>query len=267
MEGLMPYRDLFDQKGPLIFLIYGISFLLFKSFWLVFLLEWAAIFVSMVFSYKIAVLFISARKAFFISLLLVLLLCNFPYYGGGGHPSEFLLPFQLASLYFLIRLRQGGGSAAVTGIVFGLSMGIAILLKFNLAVFWFIPCIYVFILAWRKGKALPFSACLISAMVITVAPLLLYFHLSGILDDFYRGYFLFNVRYGGGGDSLGSIIWNYVKWIKREVMDPNIFMWVAGVVGIGFSRLPKADQTCLCICLSADMPGSTGKWQMRFLPL
>lgn len=39
MEGLMPYRDLFDQKGPLIFLIYGISFLLFKSFWLVFLLE------------------------------------------------------------------------------------------------------------------------------------------------------------------------------------------------------------------------------------
>lgn len=187
MEGLMPYRDLFDQKGPLIFLIYGISFLLFKSFWLVFLLEWAAIFVSMVFSYKIAVLFISARKAFFISLLLVLLLCNFPYYGGGGHPSEFLLPFQLASLYFLIRLRQGGGSAAVTGIVFGLSMGIAILLKFNLAVFWFIPCIYVFILAWRKGKALPFSACLISAMVITVAPLLLYFHLSGILDDFYRG--------------------------------------------------------------------------------
>lgn len=108
MEGLMPYRDLFDQKGPLIFLIYGISFLLFKSFWLVFLLEWAAIFVSMVFSYKIAVLFISARKAFFISLLLVLLLCNFPYYGGGGHPSEFLLPFQLASLYFLIRLRQGG---------------------------------------------------------------------------------------------------------------------------------------------------------------
>ena len=65
MEGLMPYRDLFDQKGPLIFLIYGISFLLFKSFWLVFLLEGAAIFVSMVFSYKIAVLFISARKAFF----------------------------------------------------------------------------------------------------------------------------------------------------------------------------------------------------------
>lgn len=107
MEGLMPYRDLFDQKGPLIFLIYGISFLLFKSFWLVFLLEWAAIFVSMVFSYKIAVLFISARKAFFISLLLVLLLCNFPI-RGRRHPSEFLLPFQLASLYFLIRLRQGG---------------------------------------------------------------------------------------------------------------------------------------------------------------
>ena len=76
--------------------------------------------------------------------------------GEAGILLEFLLPFQLASLYFLIRLRQGGGSAAVTGIVFGLSMGIAILLKFNLAVFWFIPCIYVFILAWRKGKALPF---------------------------------------------------------------------------------------------------------------
>lgn len=264
MEGLMPYRDLFDQKGPLIFLIYGISFLLFKSFWLVFLLEWAAIFVSMVFSYKIAVLFISARKAFFISLLLVLLLCNFPYYGGGGHPSEFLLPFQLASLYFLIRLRQGGGSAAVTGIVFGLSMGIAILLKFNLAVFWFIPCIYVFILAWKKGKALHFSACLISATAITVAPLLLYFHLNGILGDFYRGYFLFNVSYGGGGDSLGSIIWNYVKWIKREVMDPNIFMWVAGVVGIGFSRLPKADKLAFASAFLLTCLGVQGNGRCAF---
>ena len=28
MEGLMPYRDLFDQKGPFIFLIYGFSYAL-----------------------------------------------------------------------------------------------------------------------------------------------------------------------------------------------------------------------------------------------
>lgn len=49
VEGLVPYRDLFDQKGPLIFLIYGFSYVLCGSYWLVFVLEVFAVMVSMVF--------------------------------------------------------------------------------------------------------------------------------------------------------------------------------------------------------------------------
>lgn len=252
-EGLMPYRDSFNQRGPLIFL-------LFKSFGLIFLLEWVTLFISMAFSYKIAVLFVSTRKAFFISLLLVVFLCNHPCYGRGAYPSEFLLPFQLISLYSLIRLRQGSGSATVTGIIFGLSMGMAFLLKFNLTVFWFIPCIYVFILVRKEGETLHLAAGLISAAVVTVASLLLYFHLHGMLGDFYQGYLLFNARYGGVGDSLGTLIGNYAQWIKREIMHPNIFLWVAGVTGIGFSRLPKTDKlafasTFVLTCLSVQGNG------------
>ena len=77
MEGLVPYRDLFDQKGPLIFLIYGFSYVLCGSYWLVFVLEVFAVMVSMVFCYKTALIFVSGRKAFIISLLVVYSLCNF----------------------------------------------------------------------------------------------------------------------------------------------------------------------------------------------
>lgn len=62
VEGLVPYRDLFDQKGPLIFLIYGFSYALYGSYWLVFVLEVFAVIVSMAFCYKAALLFVSRRK-------------------------------------------------------------------------------------------------------------------------------------------------------------------------------------------------------------
>lgn len=62
MEGLMPYRDLFDQKGPFIFLIYGFSYALCGSYWLVFVLEVFAVTASMIFCYKAALLFVSGKK-------------------------------------------------------------------------------------------------------------------------------------------------------------------------------------------------------------
>lgn len=60
------------------------------------------IFVSMAFSYKIDVLFVSAKKAFFIFLLLVLLLCSFPYYG-----ENIRLPFILQHVAEWMKCRIG----------------------------------------------------------------------------------------------------------------------------------------------------------------
>ena len=80
MEGLMPYRDLFDQKGPFIFLIYGFSYTLCGSYWLVFVLEVFAVTASMIFCYKAALLFVSGKKAFIVSLLILYSMCSFHYY-------------------------------------------------------------------------------------------------------------------------------------------------------------------------------------------
>ena len=125
MEGLMPYRDLFDQKGPFIFLIYGFSYTLCGSYWLVFVLEGFAVTASMIFCYKAALLFVSGKKAFIVSLLILYSMCSFHYYAGGGHPSEFILPFQFAAIYGVCRLYRDPDRFVRTGVVFGAGIGMA----------------------------------------------------------------------------------------------------------------------------------------------
>ena len=47
-------------------------------------------------------------------------------------------------------------------------------------------------------------------------------------------------------------------------MDPNIFMWVAGVVGIGFSRLPKADKLAFASAFLLTCLGVQGNGRCAF---
>ena len=73
----------------------------------------------MVFSYKIAVL-LSPQGKHFLFLVACFAALQFPYYGEAGI-LQGLTAFQLASLF--PDSFEAGGSAAVTGIVFGLEYG------------------------------------------------------------------------------------------------------------------------------------------------
>lgn len=262
MEGLVPYRDLFDQKGPLIFLIYGFSYVLCGSYWLVFVLEVFAVMVSMVFCYKTALIFVSGRKAFIISLLVVYSLCNFQCYGGGGHPAELVLPFQFAAVYAVCRVYWHAGHFVKMGLIFGAGISAALMLKFNLVAFWLIPCVYGLSRAWNAGKARAFIGSMGGMIVLTLVPCLWYFYSHGALRDLYEGYVNFNVGYGAGSGSFGDICKNYAKWVKRDIMYPSMLMYLVGLLGVGLSRMPFREKVYygaafLITCVGVQGNGKT----------
>ena len=64
MRGLIPYRDLFEQKGPLLYLIYGIGSLIsYNSFTGVFILEVISFSIFLYYIEKIAALFMETKKS------------------------------------------------------------------------------------------------------------------------------------------------------------------------------------------------------------
>jgi hypothetical protein len=59
MNGLVPYKDLFEQKGPILYLIYGLGYLITnQSFLGVFIIECLLQSICLFYAYKIIKLFI-----------------------------------------------------------------------------------------------------------------------------------------------------------------------------------------------------------------
>lgn len=264
MEGVVPYRDLFDQKGPFIFLIYGFSYALCGSYWLVFVLEVSALTVSMVFCYKAARLFVSGRKAFIVSLLIVYSMCSFHCYAGGGHPAEFILPFQFAAAYEVCRLYRYPGRFVKTGIVLGAGIGMALLLKFNLAAFWCVPCLYVLARARMAGKAWAFTGSVCVTLLLILAPCLWYFYSRGALRDLYEGYVVFNAGYGAGTVSFKEMCLSYSEWVKRDIMYPSMLMYIVGVAGVVLSRLPVREKVYYASAFLITCVGVQGNGKTHF---
>ena len=103
MRGIVPYQSLFEQKGPILYFIYGIGSLIsYKSFFGVFLLEIISFSFFLYYAYKILILYTKKENAYFIIPILSLLVVSLKAFTHGGSAEEFSLPFLMYSFYKLI---------------------------------------------------------------------------------------------------------------------------------------------------------------------
>ena len=111
MNGSIPYKDLFDHKGPFLYFLYGIGYLINNnSFFGVFILQIIAMSINIVCTFKISEIYNLSRRAAFITATLIpitmlsdgfyIIANNF----GGGSPDEFVVPIFSVILYFFIKL-------------------------------------------------------------------------------------------------------------------------------------------------------------------
>ncbi len=138
-NGYVPYVDLIDNKGPLLYLIYGLSWLIdHTGFFGVYIFQSAFVSLSIVYAYRLAGLFIkNSGIAFAAAILSPLPMLFEKYYAlgfnlGGGGPDEFCRALLVVSLYYFAlysmepnryRLRH----TAIQGVLFAC----VFLMKFN----------------------------------------------------------------------------------------------------------------------------------------
>lgn len=201
-NGITPYAEIFDHKGPLIFIIYGIGYLISNdSFFGMFLIQIAG-WLAMTYSiYKTSNFYLGKAGACIVSMILPVLLIKVM--KAGGAAEEFILFFECISFYFFIKYYQNkDASAHSIAVMFlhGVLCSMVFFIKMNLMLIWFFPLAGIYINLLLKKEYKNFALNLlayIGGFLIIAAPICIYFYMNGALDDAYYVYFELNKKYAG----------------------------------------------------------------------
>ena len=204
LKGMIPYKDIYEQKGPLLYFISAIaarvSDTTFIGFWLV---ECVSAFFFLLFSYKTMRFFIGEYALFWVPVLAcVVYSCGA--LSHGGSVEELCLPIFAYSFYVGVRyIGNVQKSFQLEMYIVGLLSACILWMKFSMLGFFLGWILVPFFLSIKEKQVKKFfvDICFILLGVITVTlPMLFWYCRNNALSDLMRAYFYNNIFvYSGGG--------------------------------------------------------------------
>ena len=242
LEGSVPYRDLWDNKGPILFLWYVAAFKLFgESVVGPRLLAALGTAAAVPFVWDSARRLLGSRKGVIAALLFAIAFAN-PFLQANAN-AEILMLLPLAAGFWAFTLGGRGGSRWWF-VLAGVLTALAALTKQAAAgplagyIAWLV------VLALRNPEERTRhvqSACLLGAGVLVgLSPFTIYFACQGALYDFWYAVVGFNIAFSGGNPLI-------LKLIPPLLLDPGplfggLLIWLLAVLG-GVRLWQRRDRT------------------------
>ena len=200
LEGMVPYRDLYEQKGPVLYFVYALVSLISKdSFFGVYLLEVVTFGLFLYFSGKLAQLYMGASRVvyFLIAILAAAVVTSWSFTHGGSveQLSLFMLVYAMYSV--LRALREGRGLTFGEALTNGIFAAILLWVKYTMLGFYI--GLALFVLFWYltdpvlRGKLLPTIGQFLLGVIAVSAVVLLYFGIHGAIGELFTVYFYNNI--------------------------------------------------------------------------
>jgi hypothetical protein len=227
LDGKVPYRDVWDHKGPLVYYVNALGLWMTDSIWGVWILEAVFLFLAAM------LCFLALRMAFDSPTALsttILCLAAFPYVADHGNSvEEYSLPFQFAAVYFFLRAQNSKGwwnefwigvTAALTFSLrpnnIGLHLAIGLILAADLA------------RSVQKERLQPFKRILAAAAGsgVVFAVIAVYFAANHALHDLFDQVFVFNYYYS----QLETLTWGAITK-GYELMPDLVALSIGGLAG------------------------------------
>lgn len=187
INGLVPYKDIFDHKGPVIYLLNALGFLIGGDFYGVVYIE-----ILNMFLFTALFLFINRENsllycAFFIFIYILFISHNLE---RGNYTEEYALIFNgLAAFAWLKKTRY-------RFYLYGVCGALLFFLRVNLAAL----TLSIFLVdLWTSRRWLQNALKTVLGFLIPFGVIISYFYQQDALKDFYASYILFNFRYTSGG--------------------------------------------------------------------
>ena len=221
MNGMVPYVDFADSKGPILWLIYGVGYLLSNTdYHGVFWISWLWYIAIYIFTYKTAFIFLQdSWKTFLCTILMTLSYFN-PWFHYETRAEDFTLLFLIISLYIVSsRIYEEKREASFESdfFILGICFAVLLLIKFNIAAMQTIFPLYLYYFCIKEHYSFikPIIYCITGIMVV-ILPFVIYFSMLGNLSAFIQEYFLSTMQ---TVDS-GSLINVYLKEWLEVINDP-----------------------------------------------
>ena len=234
LDGMVPYRDLYEQKGPVLYFVYAIIALFSEnSYFGVYLLEVFTFGLFLYYSGKLAQLYLAASRVVYF-LLAVLAACvvnswSFTHGGSVEQLSLFIIVYGMYSVLYALKEERGLSFNEV--FLNGVFAGILLWVKYTMLGFYL--GLSLFILIWyltditiRKQLLLTVGQFLLGVSIVS-GVVLLYFALNDAVADlftvyFYNNIFLYSEKIEG---SRFEAIWDCLKLAIKNNTNYGWLIW------------------------------------------
>lgn len=198
-QGLVPYRDLYEQKGPVLYFVYAIlSLFSRKTYFFVYLLEVITYGAFLYYSGRIAKLYV--RDSFVVSLLVTIeggLIVLSRAFSHGASVEEMCLFMSAYALFVTLRARRKKRTLFVReAFLCGVWAGCLLWIKYTMLGLYLGIAVFILISYGIEGKWRELIAVIgefFAGLGVVSAVVLLYFALNGAMEELFTVYFYNNI--------------------------------------------------------------------------
>lgn len=241
LHGQVLYRDIYEQKGPLLYLLYALVCLISpRSFFGSYLMETASFSAFLYYSGKCAEAYLPGARwtVRCLQLVLAAVVTTASAFVHGGSAEELCLFMTAGSLYMVLRaVAERRPIPGRDAFWIGLFASAALWIKYTFCGFY--AGLAVFVLLYHglgpgRPRRLPaVIGMFLLGMVPITALVLGYFVLNGALADLFQAYFYNNIfLFGQTGGSLYHMLERCYALCRNELLRLRVYIWLilAGLV-------------------------------------
>ena len=192
MNGLVPYVDFTDSKGPLLWLIYGLAYLVDNYTYIgVFWISCLTYAITLFFNYKTAFLLTAnKRQSLFVAMAMIL-----PYFLYWCHyeirAEDFCQPFIAGGLFYLLSATTGTSKKEYisAGLFIGVGLMSCVLIKWSVGLMYISFVSAILLLAYVRHYFKQTVVMLSTGALFVFLPFVVYFVSTGSFSAFIGEYF------------------------------------------------------------------------------
>lgn len=235
MNGLTPYVDFADSKGPLLWILYGIGYLHSpRSLHGMFLIETLFYWGTFIFLYKAILIFTKKETNALLGSMLMALFFFQPWIHKEFRAEDFCQFFNAMAFYSFVCIYKNQKNFYSSCYLLGIAFAGPLLIKYNIALMILAPTgvtlIYLFV---KRTKGVLKAICwwMIGACTL-ILPFLIYFICIGCLEAFFKEYF-FNtfqtIEVQHPYSSRGTTFWQQWPMVIVKYIVYQQYYWTTAI--------------------------------------
>lgn len=246
--GLTPYRDTFDHKGPLLFVINYLGVAINQTSGII-IFECLAIFATFIILYKISRLKCRRRLlSVVLSLVAMSLYITINQTDRGNLTEEYAMPFIATAIYIFVDYFLNHQTTPFKVFLAGLSFACVAMLRINMVAVWAVFCLAILFQQIKHktyGDLLKFIAEFLLGVLTVTLPIMIWLTANGAISDFINIYFIFNSTYTASKGGISSMASSALYFISLPTVALSLITCLA--------LLAKQKDKLICLYLLATL--------------